>query len=106
MGASVLLQMCHRHLFTREHLNGTTARILTKALMDDKLTQIFSAANTSFGNIYFHDSLCTHTLAFEGESNVAWYEGSYSEYEEDRRKRLGEDADQPHRIKYRRLTHD
>ena len=53
---------------------------------------------------WFLDRICTHTLAFEGNSEVAWYEGSYSEYEEDRRKRLGEDADQPHRIKYRKLT--
>ncbi|MEN8008110.1 MAG: energy-dependent translational throttle protein EttA [Candidatus Krumholzibacteriota bacterium] len=54
---------------------------------------------------WFLDRICTHTLAFEGDSNVAWYEGSYSEYEADRRRRLGEDADQPHRIKYRKLTH-
>lgn len=56
-------------------------------------------------NRWFLDRICTHTLAFEGDSNVAWYEGSYSEYEADRRRRLGEDADQPHRIKYRKLTH-
>jgi len=55
---------------------------------------------------WFLDRICTHTLAFEGDSNVFWYEGSYSEYEADRRKRLGEDADQPHRIKYRKLTRD
>jgi ATP-binding cassette ChvD family protein len=54
---------------------------------------------------WFLDRICTHTLAFEGDSNVAWYEGSYSEYEADRKRRLGEDADQPHRIKYRKLTH-
>ena len=54
---------------------------------------------------WFLDRICTHTLAFEGDSNVAWYEGSYSEYEADRKQRLGEDAEQPHRIKYRKLTH-
>jgi ATP-binding cassette ChvD family protein len=54
---------------------------------------------------WFLDRICTHTLAFEGDSNVAWFEGSYSEYEADRKRRLGEDADQPHRIKYRKLTH-
>ena len=43
-------------------------------------------------------------LAFEGDSKVVWFEGNYSEYEEDRRKRLGAAADQPHRIKYRQLT--
>ena len=53
---------------------------------------------------WFLDRICTHTLAFEGESEVRWYEGNYSEYEADKRERLGEDADQPHRIKYRKLT--
>jgi hypothetical protein len=43
-------------------------------------------------------------LAFEGDSKVVWFEGNYSEYEEDRKARLGAAADQPHRIKYRQLT--
>jgi hypothetical protein len=43
-------------------------------------------------------------LAFEGESQVVWFQGNYQDYEVDRRRRLGTDADQPHRIKYRRLT--
>jgi len=53
---------------------------------------------------WFLDRICTHILAFEGNSNVFWYEGNYSEYDLDRRERLGEDADQPHRIKYRKLS--
>ncbi|MGB1711272.1 MAG: energy-dependent translational throttle protein EttA [Miltoncostaeaceae bacterium] len=53
---------------------------------------------------WFLDREATHILAFEGDSNVVWFEGSYSDYEENRRKRMGEDADTPHRIKYRRLT--
>ncbi|WP_027721648.1 energy-dependent translational throttle protein EttA [Maridesulfovibrio zosterae] len=53
---------------------------------------------------WFLDRIATHILAFEGDSSAYWYEGSYSEYEEDRRKRLGKEADQPHRIKYRKLT--
>jgi ATP-binding cassette ChvD family protein len=53
---------------------------------------------------WFLDRIATHILAFEGDSQVVWYEGNYSEYEEDRKKRLGKDADQPHRIKYRDLT--
>jgi sulfate-transporting ATPase len=55
---------------------------------------------------WFLDRICTHTLAFEGESEVTWYEGSYSEYEAHRREKLGVDADQPTRIKYRKLTRD
>jgi len=53
---------------------------------------------------WFLDRLATHMLAFEGDSRVVWFEGNYSEYEADRRQRLGAAADQPHRIKYRQLT--
>jgi len=53
---------------------------------------------------WFLDRIATHILAFEGDSQVVWYEGNYSEYDEDRKKRLGRDADQPHRIRYRSLT--
>ncbi len=53
---------------------------------------------------WFLDRIATHILAFEGESNIVWFEGNYSEYEADRRGRLGAAADQPHRIKYRQLT--
>ncbi len=53
---------------------------------------------------WFLDRLATHILAFEGDSQVVWFEGNYSEYDADRKKRLGAAADQPHRIKYRHLT--
>jgi ATP-binding cassette ChvD family protein len=53
---------------------------------------------------WFLDRIATHMLAFEGDSSVVWFEGNYSEYEADRRARLGSAADQPHRIKYRHLT--
>jgi len=53
---------------------------------------------------WFLDRVATHILAFEGDSSVVWFEGNYSEYEADRRKRLGIQAEQPHRIKYRHLT--
>ena len=52
---------------------------------------------------WFLDRIATHILAFEGESHVEWFEGNYQEYEKDRRRRMGADADQPHRIKYRRI---
>ena len=55
---------------------------------------------------WFLDRIATHILAFEGESQVIWYEGNYSEYEADRRRRLGTEADRPHRIKYRAMTRD
>jgi energy-dependent translational throttle protein EttA len=53
---------------------------------------------------WFLDRIATHILAFEGDSRAVWFEGSYSEYEADRKARLGTDADQPHRMEYRRLT--
>ena len=53
---------------------------------------------------WFLDRVATHILAFEGDSSVVWFDGNYSEYEADRKKRLGIAADQPHRIKYRKLT--
>lgn len=53
---------------------------------------------------WFLDRIATHILAFEGESNVVWFDGNYSQYEEDRHRRLGTDADRPHRISYRKLT--
>jgi ATP-binding cassette ChvD family protein len=53
---------------------------------------------------WFLDRIATHILAFEGDSKVVWFEGNYQDYEVDRHRRLGDEADQPHRIKYRRLT--
>ena len=53
---------------------------------------------------WFLDRIATHMLAFEGDSRVVWFEGNYQDYEADRHRRLGTDADQPHRIKYRKLT--
>ncbi|MBK1644507.1 energy-dependent translational throttle protein EttA [Thiocapsa imhoffii] len=53
---------------------------------------------------WFLDRIATHILAFEGDSQVTWFEGNYADYEADRHRRLGTDADQPHRLKYRRLS--
>jgi ATPase subunit of ABC transporter with duplicated ATPase domains len=53
---------------------------------------------------WFLDRIATHMLAFEGDSHVEWFEGNYQDYEADRKRRLGAEADQPHRIKYRKLT--
>ncbi|HBU57390.1 MAG TPA: energy-dependent translational throttle protein EttA [Gemmatimonadetes bacterium] len=55
---------------------------------------------------WFLDRICTHVLAFEGDSQVVWFEGNYQEYEEDRKRRLGDDAIQPRRLKYRKLMRD
>jgi sulfate-transporting ATPase len=55
---------------------------------------------------WFLDRIATHILAFEGDSRVVWFEGNYQEYEENRQQRLGEEAAQPHRLKYRKLVRD
>ena len=53
---------------------------------------------------WFLDRIATHIMAFEGNSEVVWFEGNYSDYEQDFKRRKGADADQPHRIHYRQLT--
>jgi sulfate-transporting ATPase len=53
---------------------------------------------------WFLDRIATHMLAFEGDSHVEWFEGNYQDYEADRHRRFGTDADQPHRIKYKPLV--
>jgi len=53
---------------------------------------------------WFLDRIATHILAFEGDSQVTWFEGNFADYEEDRHRRLGAEADQPHRIRYRKLA--
>ncbi len=55
---------------------------------------------------WFLDRIATHILAFEGDSQVVWFEGNYQEYVEDYKRRKGEDAAQPHRIRYKPLTGD
>jgi ATPase subunit of ABC transporter with duplicated ATPase domains len=53
---------------------------------------------------WFLDRIATHILAFEGDSEVVWFEGNYADYEADRKRRLGAEADQPHRIKYKPIN--
>jgi sulfate-transporting ATPase len=80
-------------------LDVNTLRALEEALED-----FAGCAVVISHDRWFLDRIATHILAFEGESRVVWFEGNYSDYEADRRKRLGAAADQPHRIKYRHLT--
>jgi ATP-binding cassette ChvD family protein len=80
-------------------LDVNTLRALEEALED-----FAGCAVVISHDRWFLDRIATHILAFEGDSRVVWFEGNYSDYEADRRKRLGAEADQPHRIKYRQLT--
>ena len=76
----------------------------TLRALEDALLAFACCAVVISHDRWFLDRIATHVLAFEGESEVRWYEGNFSDYEVDRKKRLGIDADQPHRIKYRKLT--
>jgi ATPase subunit of ABC transporter with duplicated ATPase domains len=76
----------------------------TLRALEDALERFAGCAVIISHDRWFLDRVATHILAFEGMSRVVWYDGNYSEYEADRKRRLGADADQPHRIKYRQLT--
>ena len=76
----------------------------TLRALEDALLEFAGCAVVISHDRWFLDRIATHILAFEGESQVRWFEGNYQEYEADRKKRLGSEADQPHRIKYRKLV--
>lgn len=79
-------------------LDVETLRALEQALLEFPGSAIVISHDR-----WFLDRIATHILAFEGDSQVTWFTGNYSEYKEDRKKRLGNDAERPHRIKYKRL---
>ena len=81
-------------------LDVETLRALEEALLD-----FAGCAVVISHDRWFLDRIATHILAFEGDSKVIWFEGNYADYEADRHRRLGTDADQPTRIKYKKLTH-
>ncbi len=76
----------------------------TLRALEDALADYAGCAVVISHDRWFLDRLATHILAFEGDSQVVWFEGNYEEYEADKHRRLGTDADQPHRIKYKPLT--
>lgn len=76
----------------------------TLRALEDALETFAGTALVISHDRWFLDRVATHILAFEGDSNVLWYPGNYSEYEEDRRRRLGAEATRPHRITYRKLS--
>lgn len=76
----------------------------TMRALEEALENFAGCAVVISHDRWFLDRIATHILAFEGDSNVVYFDGNYSEYEEDRKRRLGAAAEQPHRIKYRQLT--
>ncbi len=78
----------------------------TLRALEDALLAFPGCVMVTSHDRWFLDRICTHILAFEGESRVTWYEGNYSEYEADRVRRLGDEAAQPHRVRYKKLRRD
>ncbi len=76
----------------------------TMRALEEALENFAGCAMVISHDRWFLDRIATHILAFEGDSRAVWFEGNYSEYEADRKRRLGEEAQRPHRIKYRQLT--
>ena len=76
----------------------------TLRALEDALLEFPGCAVVISHDRWFLDRISTHILAFEGDSQVTWFEGNYQDYEADRKRRLGAAADQPHRLKYRKLT--
>ena len=76
----------------------------TLRALEDALVEFAGCVVVISHDRWFLDRIATHILAFEGESKVVWFEGNYQDYEADRKRRLGAEADRPHRIKYRKLT--
>ena len=76
----------------------------TLSALEDALAEFPGCAVVISHDRFFLDRIATHILAFEGDSQVVWFEGNYQDYEADRKRRLGADADQPHRIKYKPLV--
>ncbi|MDH5785413.1 MAG: energy-dependent translational throttle protein EttA [Chromatiales bacterium] len=76
----------------------------TLRALEDALLEFPGCAVVISHDRWFLDRIATHILAFEGDSHVEWFEGNYADYEEDRKRRLGVEADQPHRIKYKKLA--
>ncbi|HIG18956.1 MAG TPA: energy-dependent translational throttle protein EttA, partial [Candidatus Handelsmanbacteria bacterium] len=76
----------------------------TLRALEEALTRFAGCAVVISHDRWFLDRIATHILAFEGDSRVVWFEGNWTDYDEDRRRRLGDAADQQHRIKYRQLT--
>ncbi len=82
-------------------LDVNTLRALEEALLD-----FAGCAVVISHDRWFLDRVATHILAFEGDSQVKWFEGNFAEYEENRRQRLGIDSDQPERIRYKKLMRE
>jgi ATP-binding cassette ChvD family protein len=99
---AVMLQSGANVLLLDEPTNDLDVN--TMRALEDGLENFAGAVLVISHDRWFLDRIATHILAFEGDSKVDFFDGNYSEYEEDRKRRLGKEADQPHRVKFRKLT--
>ena len=76
----------------------------TLRALEESLSEFAGCILITSHDRWFLDRIATHILAYEGDSQVVWFEGNYEDYETDKRRRLGEAASQPHRIKYKPLS--
>jgi ATPase subunit of ABC transporter with duplicated ATPase domains len=97
-----MLKIEHNVLLLDEPTNDLD--VDTLRALEEALTEFAGCAVIISHDRWFLDRLATHILAFEGDSHVEWFEGNFQAYEEDKRRRLGADATEPHRIKYRPLA--
>ncbi|MEW6193911.1 MAG: energy-dependent translational throttle protein EttA [Bacteroidota bacterium] len=101
----------HLALALKEHANvilldepTNDLDVNTMRALEEGLLNFAGCAVVISHDRWFLDRICTHILSFEGDSKVVWFEGNFSDYQENRRQRLGKDADIPHRVKYKKLT--
>lgn len=99
---AIALKQCANVILLDEPTNDLDVN--TMRALEEGLMNFAGCAVVISHDRWFLDRICTHILAFEGDSRVVWYEGNFSDYQENRRQRLGKDADVPHRVKYKKLT--
>ncbi len=99
---AMALKQCANVLLLDEPTNDLDVN--TMRALEEGLVNFAGCAVVISHDRWFLDRICTHILSFEGDSKVVWFEGNFSDYQENRRQRLGKDADVPHRVKYKKLT--
>lgn len=99
---AIALKQCANVLLLDEPTNDLDVN--TMRALEEGLLNFAGCAVVISHDRWFLDRICTHILSFEGDSKVVWFEGNFSDYQENRRERLGKEADIPHRVKYKKLT--
>jgi energy-dependent translational throttle protein EttA len=99
---AIALKQCANVILLDEPTNDLDVN--TMRALEEGLLNFAGCAVVISHDRWFLDRICTHILSFEGDSKVVWFEGNFSDYQENRKERLGKEAEIPHRIKYKKLT--